>query len=99
MTPAGVRRLCWICWPCRSRRIACPPPLGKIAREFGCAGWVGGPLRQAESSTNPHEAEAFLAAAQRIRPPGRSIDPAVALAHTRDRAAVPVRRQINLGQR
>ncbi|MGW5387757.1 DUF2786 domain-containing protein [Nocardia sp. NPDC003963] len=45
---------------------------------------VGGLLRQAESTDNEHEAEAFLAAAQRLATRS-SIDLAVARAHTRDR--------------
>ncbi|RDI45309.1 DUF2786 domain-containing protein [Nocardia mexicana] len=59
---------------------------------------VGALLRQAESTDNPHEADAFLTAAQRIAT-ARSIDLAVARAHTRrGRNAVPVMRQIHLGE-
>lgn len=55
-------------------------------------------LRQAEGTDNTHEAEAFLAAAQRLAT-AASIDLAVARAHsaTRSAAAVPVQRTVTIG--
>ncbi|NKY60282.1 DUF2786 domain-containing protein [Nocardia flavorosea] len=60
---------------------------------------IGGLLRQAESTDNEHEAEAFLAAAQRLATRS-SIDLAVARAHTRDRerGAALVQRMIPIGE-
>ncbi|MGF6882049.1 hypothetical protein ABIA39_002648 [Nocardia sp. GAS34] len=59
---------------------------------------IGGLLRQAESTDNEHEAEAFLTAAQRLATRS-SIDLAVARAHVtgRERRAVPVQRIIEIG--
>ena len=56
-------------------------------------------LRQAEGTDNIHEAEAFLAAAQRLAT-ATSIDLAVARAHqsTRSPAQHPVQRTITIGQ-
>ena len=56
-------------------------------------------LRQAEGTDNAHEAEAFMAAAQRLAT-ATSIDLAVARAHsaTRTAAQVPVARTITIGQ-
>ncbi|MDO1479609.1 DUF2786 domain-containing protein [Rhodococcus ruber] len=61
---------------------------------------IGGLLRQAESTDNPHEADAFLAAAQRLAT-AASVDLAVARAHTagRERRATPVQRLITIGER
>jgi Protein of unknown function (DUF2786) len=55
-------------------------------------------LRQAENTDNPHEAEAFMSAAQRLATT-TSIDLAVARAHasTRTAAQVPVQRTITIG--
>jgi Protein of unknown function (DUF2786) len=55
-------------------------------------------LRQAEGTDNPHEAEAFMAAAQRLAT-ATSIDLAVARAHstTRSAAQAPVQRTITIG--
>jgi hypothetical protein len=55
-------------------------------------------LRQAESTDNPHEAEAFMTAAQRLAT-ATSIDLAVARSHaaTRTRAQEPVQRTITIG--
>jgi hypothetical protein len=55
-------------------------------------------LRQAEGTDNPHEAEAFMATAQRLAT-ARSIDLAVARAHaaTRLKSQVPVQRTITIG--
>jgi uncharacterized protein DUF2786 len=55
-------------------------------------------LRQAEGTDNPHEAEAFMAAAQRLAT-ATSIDLAVARAHsaTRSKAQSPVQRTITIG--
>jgi hypothetical protein len=55
-------------------------------------------LRQAEGTDNPHEAEAFMAAAQRLAT-ATSIDLAVARAHsaTRSEAQAPVQRTITIG--
>ena len=55
-------------------------------------------LRQAEGTDNPHEAEAFMAAAQRLAT-ATSIDLAVARAHssTRTKAQTPVQRTITIG--
>ena len=55
-------------------------------------------LRQAEGTDNPHEAEAFMAAAQRLAT-ATSIDLAVARAHsaTRSQAQAPVQRTITIG--
>ncbi len=60
---------------------------------------IGGLLRQAEGTDNPHEAEAFLAAAQRLAT-ASSIDLAVAREHdpaARQRCA-PISRQVAIGQ-
>ncbi|MGW0250295.1 DUF2786 domain-containing protein [Nocardia goodfellowii] len=59
---------------------------------------IGGLLRQAESTDNEHEAEAFLAAAQRLATRS-SIDLAVARAHVRgrERRPTPVQRVIPIG--
>ena len=56
-------------------------------------------LRQAENTDNPHEAEAFMSAAQRLATT-TSIDLAVARAHstTRSPAQVPVQRTITIGE-
>jgi Protein of unknown function (DUF2786) len=56
-------------------------------------------LRQAENTDNAHEAEAFMAAAQRLATT-TSIDLAVARAHaaTRSPAQVPVQRTITIGE-
>lgn len=55
-------------------------------------------LRQAEGTDNAHEAEAFMAAAQRLAT-ATSIDLAVARAHSAQRTAaeVPVQRTITIG--
>jgi hypothetical protein len=55
-------------------------------------------LRQAESTDNEHEAEAFMAAAQRLAT-ATSIDLAVARAHTAraERRTTPVARRIEIG--
>lgn len=55
-------------------------------------------LRQAEGTDNPHEAEAFMTAAQRLAT-ATSIDLAVARAHsaTRTAAQVPTQRTITIG--
>ncbi|MGB3708038.1 DUF2786 domain-containing protein [Gordonia sp. (in: high G+C Gram-positive bacteria)] len=60
---------------------------------------IGGLLRQAEGTDNEHEAEAFMAAAQRLAT-AASIDLALARAHDPKamRTAVPVTRQIAIGQ-
>ena len=56
-------------------------------------------LRQAENTDNPHEAEAFMSAAQRLATT-TSIDLAVARAHsaTRTAAQVPIQRTITIGE-
>jgi hypothetical protein len=55
-------------------------------------------LRQAEGTDNPHEAEAFMAAAQRLAT-ATSIDLAVARSHAAKRSAAqaPVQRTITIG--
>ena len=55
-------------------------------------------LRQAENTENPHEAEAFMTAAQRLATT-TSIDLAVARAHsaTRTAAQEPVQRTVTIG--
>jgi hypothetical protein len=55
-------------------------------------------LRQAEGTDNPHEAEAFMTAAQRLAT-ATSIDLAVARSHaaTRTKAQEPVQRTITIG--
>src|SRR5215475_13805663 len=55
-------------------------------------------LRQAEGTDNQHEADAFMAAAQRLAT-ATSIDLAVARAHsdTRTKAQTPVQRTITIG--
>ncbi|WP_433712580.1 DUF2786 domain-containing protein [Nocardia sp. CA-084685] len=60
---------------------------------------IGGLLRQAESTDNEHEAEAFLAAAQRLATRS-SIDLAIARAHIagRERRPTPVQRMIPIGE-
>jgi hypothetical protein len=56
-------------------------------------------LRQAEGTDNPHEAEAFMAAAQRLAT-ATSIDLALARAHSAERtkAQMPLQRTITIGQ-
>lgn len=56
-------------------------------------------LRQAEGTDNPHEAEAFTAAAQRLAT-ATSIDLAVARSHSDKRTAaqIPVQRTITIGE-
>ncbi len=60
---------------------------------------IGGLLRQAESTDNPHEAEAFMEAAQRLAT-ATAIDLAVARAHTatRERRSTPVQRAVRIGE-
>jgi len=60
---------------------------------------IGGLLRQAESTDNEHEAEAFLAAAQRLATQS-SIDLAVARSHAanREKRATPIQRIIRIGE-
>lgn len=60
---------------------------------------IGGLLRQAESTDNPHEAQAFMEAAQRLAT-ATAIDLAVARAHTagREQRAAPVQRGIRIGE-
>ncbi|WP_280504273.1 DUF2786 domain-containing protein [Nocardia farcinica] len=60
---------------------------------------IGGLLRKAEATDNEHEAEAFLAAAQRLATRS-SIDLAVARAHMagRERRVAPVQRIIPIGE-
>ncbi|WP_227985049.1 DUF2786 domain-containing protein [Nocardia spumae] len=59
---------------------------------------IGGLLRQAESTDNEHEAEAFLAAAQRLATRS-SIDLAVARAHIagRERRPTPMQKVVPIG--
>lgn len=56
-------------------------------------------LRQAEGTDNTHEAEAFMAAAQRLAT-AASIDLALARAHsaTRSAASVPTQRTVTIGE-
>src|SRR6476620_7611467 len=60
---------------------------------------IGGLLRHAESTDNPHEGEAFMAAAQRLAT-ASSIDLAVARAHAagREKRATPTQRLITIGE-
>ncbi|WP_027506000.1 DUF2786 domain-containing protein [Rhodococcus sp. UNC23MFCrub1.1] len=60
---------------------------------------IGGLLRQAESTDNPHEAEAFMEAAQRLAT-AASVDLAVARSHTasREKRATPVQRVVHIGE-
>jgi hypothetical protein len=60
---------------------------------------IGGLLRQAESTDNPHEAEAFMEAAQRLAT-SASIDLAVARSHSasREKQATPSQRVITIGE-
>ncbi|MFD0360556.1 DUF2786 domain-containing protein [Nocardia sp. GCM10030253] len=60
---------------------------------------IGGLLRKAESTDNEHEAEAFLAAAQRLATKS-SIDLTVARSHVagRERRPTPVQRIIPIGE-
>lgn len=60
---------------------------------------IGGLLRQAESTDNPHEAEAFMEAAQRLATVS-AIDLAVARAHTasREHRSTPTSRSIRIGE-
>lgn len=60
---------------------------------------IGGLLRQAESTDNPHEGEAFMAAAQRLAT-AASIDLAVARAHAagREKRATPTQRLVTIGE-
>jgi hypothetical protein len=59
---------------------------------------IGALLRQAEGTDNAHEAEAFMAAAQRLAT-ATSIDLAVARSHAeaRTKAQMPVQRTITIG--
>ncbi|WP_420040954.1 DUF2786 domain-containing protein [Gordonia sp. MP11Mi] len=65
---------------------------------------IAGLLRQAEGTDNEHEAEAFMAAAQRLAT-ASSIDLALARAHDRsastatDRARGPITRQVSIGEK
>ena len=60
---------------------------------------IGGLLRQAESTDNPHEAEAFMEAAQRLAT-SASVDLAVARSHSasRERQATPSQKVIPIGE-
>ncbi|MFM9378374.1 DUF2786 domain-containing protein [Gordonia sp. VNK21] len=60
---------------------------------------IGGLLRQAEGTDNEHEAQAFMAAAQRLAT-ASSIDLAVARAHdpALRKRSVPITRKITVGQ-
>ncbi|WP_228787012.1 DUF2786 domain-containing protein [Nocardia terpenica] len=60
---------------------------------------IGGLLRQAESTDNEHEAEAFLAAAQRLATRS-SIDLTLARAHVagRERRPIPMQKIIPIGE-
>ncbi|WP_024796894.1 DUF2786 domain-containing protein [Tomitella biformata] len=60
---------------------------------------IGALLRQAESTDNPHEGEAFMTAAQRLAT-GAAIDLAVARAHTAsaEKRATPTQRLITIGE-
>ncbi len=60
---------------------------------------IGGLLRQAESTDNPHEAEAFMEAAQRLAT-ATSIDLAVARSHSasREKQTAPVQRVVKIGE-
>ena len=60
---------------------------------------IAGLLRQAEGTDNPHEAEAFMTAAQRLATQA-SIDLAVARAHTasQNRTTGPIHRVIPIGE-
>lgn len=60
---------------------------------------IGGLLRQAESTDNEHEAEAFMLAAQQLAAQA-SIDLAVARAHIadRERRPMPTHRAIRIGE-
>lgn len=60
---------------------------------------IGGLLRQAESTDNPHEGEAFMAAAQRLAT-AASIDLAVARSHAagKEKRATPTQRLITIGE-
>lgn len=59
---------------------------------------IGALLRQAEGTDNAHEAEAFMAAAQRLAT-ATSIDLAVARSHaaTRSKAQAPIQRTVTIG--
>src|ERR1700760_4623134 len=56
-------------------------------------------LRLAESTDNPHEAEAFMEAAQRLAT-ATSIDLAVARAHTAkaERRTTPIAKRVEIGE-
>src|SRR5680860_876100 len=60
---------------------------------------IGGLLRQAESTDNPHEAEAFMEAAQRLATM-TSIDLTVARSHIagKEKRPVPIQRVIQIGE-
>lgn len=60
---------------------------------------IAGLLRQAESTDNPHEAETFMQAAQRLAT-ASAIDLAVARAHdpAARKATTPVSRQVTIGE-
>ncbi|MCF8589699.1 DUF2786 domain-containing protein [Gordonia liuliyuniae] len=61
---------------------------------------IAGLLRQAEGTDNEHEAEAFMAAAQRLAT-ASSIDLALARAHDRSTrtATTPITRQVSIGEK
>ena len=60
---------------------------------------IGGLLRQAESTDNPHEAEAFMEAAQRLAT-SSAVDLAVARSHTvsREKRTTPSQRMVQIGE-
>lgn len=60
---------------------------------------IGALLRQAESTDNPHEGEAFMAAAQRLAT-SSAIDLALARAHTAssEKRATPTQRLVTIGE-
>ncbi len=72
--------------------MATQPPQDKLLTR------IGGLLRQAESTDNEHEAEAFLAAAQRLATRS-SVDLAVARAHIagRERRPAPMQKVVPIG--
>jgi hypothetical protein len=73
--------------------------MGSMARDDKYLTKLAALLRQAESTDNPHEAEAFMEAAQRLAT-ATSIDLAVARAHTAksERRTAPIAKRIEIGE-
>lgn len=82
---------------CTGRIAAAPYPVDMA--EDKLLARIAALLRQAEGTDNPHEAEAFMTAAQRLAT-ATSIDLAVARSHTakREAAQAPTQRTVTIGE-